>query len=71
MNHKLITELAIKSYIVVGDYSYCRSEISPEKFTRLIIEECSSLTLDYKNDEHYAGWIEYRELIKQHFGIEE
>jgi hypothetical protein len=42
-----------------------------EKFAELVVKECSELTLDYKNDEHYAGWIDYRELIKQHFGIEE
>jgi hypothetical protein len=36
-----------------------------------IIRECVELTLDYKNDQHYQGWIEYRDLIKQHFGVEE
>jgi hypothetical protein len=36
-----------------------------------IVRECVELTLDYKNDQHYQGWIEYRDLIKQHFGVEE
>lgn len=40
-----------------------------KKFAELIIEECSNLTLDYKSDQHYAGWIEYRDAIKRHFGV--
>ena len=41
------------------------------KFAELIIEECSELTLDYKNKDYYSGWLDYRDLIKEHFGIEE
>lgn len=41
-----------------------------EKFARLIIEECTSITLDYKNDQHYQGWLDYRDEIKKHFEIE-
>lgn len=41
-----------------------------EEFATLIVLECAKLTLDYKNDQHYAGWIEYRDEIKKHFGIE-
>lgn len=55
-------------------YNDSWSQVDPEvleRFAKLIIEECSSLTLDYKNDEDYAGWIEYRELIKHHFGIKD
>lgn len=40
-------------------------------FVKLLIKECSSLTLDYKNDEYYDGWMDYRELINKHFGVEE
>jgi len=40
------------------------------EYGRRIIKECVELTLDYKNDQHYQGWIEYRDLIKQHFGVE-
>jgi hypothetical protein len=42
-----------------------------EKFAELIVKECAELTLDYKNDQHYQGWLDYRDEIKQHFGVEE
>ncbi len=41
-----------------------------KKFAELIIRECSELTLDYKNDQHYQGWLDYRNEIKKHFGVE-
>jgi hypothetical protein len=41
------------------------------KFAELIIKECLGVTLDYKNDDHYNGWIEYRDAIRKHFGIED
>ena len=41
-----------------------------EEFATLIVAACAELTLDYKNDQHYAGWIESRDEIKTHFGIE-
>lgn len=39
------------------------------KFAELIIKECSELTLDYKNKDYYSGWLDYRDLIKKHFGV--
>jgi hypothetical protein len=42
-----------------------------EKFAELIVKECAELTLDYKNDDHYNGWLDYRDEIKKHFGIKE
>lgn len=36
-----------------------------QEFASRIIEECASLTLDYKNEDHYSGWIEYREEIRR------
>lgn len=39
-------------------------------FAMLIIERCVELTLDYKNEDHYNGWLDYRDEIKKHFGIE-
>jgi hypothetical protein len=42
-----------------------------EKFAELIIRECAELTLDYKNDNYYNGWLDYRDEIKRHFGVEE
>ena len=41
-----------------------------EKFAELIVRECASLTLDYKSQDHYTGWLDYREEIKKHFEIE-
>lgn len=37
----------------------------------LLIQECTDLTLDYKNDDHYNGWLDFRDEIRKHFGIEE
>ena len=38
-----------------------------DKFAELVVEECASLALDYKNDEHYAGWLDYRDEIRRQF----
>jgi hypothetical protein len=46
-------------------------KIYNEKFAELIVKECAELTLDYKNDQHYQGWLDYRDEIKRHFGVEE
>jgi hypothetical protein len=42
-----------------------------EKFAELIVRECAELTLDHKNDDYYTGWLDYRDEIKRHFGVEE
>ena len=47
------------------------SRCMAEKFSELIVKECSELTLDYKSDEYYHGWLDYRDEIKQHFGVKE
>jgi hypothetical protein len=41
------------------------------KFAELIIRECAELTLDHKNDDYYTGWLDYRDEIKRHFGVDE
>ena len=41
------------------------------KFAELIVRECAELTLDHKNDNYYTGWLDYRDEIKRHFGVEE
>ena len=41
------------------------------KFAELIVRECAELTLDHKNDNYYNGWLDYRDEIKRHFGVEE
>jgi hypothetical protein len=76
MNEKLISELALKSYIVVGDYSYCESVIDPKKFAELIIKECASICehrYTYMNKDMSEGAFEAmacHDSILEHFGIE-
>jgi hypothetical protein len=41
-----------------------------EKFAQLLIQECATLTLDHHSDDYYQGWLDYRDEIKQHFGVE-
>ena len=40
-----------------------------EKLVRLIIQECAGLTLDHRSDDYYQGWLDYRDEIRQHFGV--
>lgn len=40
------------------------------KFAELLIKDATALTLDYVNSQYYDGWLDYRDEIKQHFGIE-
>lgn len=40
-----------------------------EKFAESIIKECAELTLDYKSETYYNGWLDYRDTIKNHFEI--
>jgi hypothetical protein len=47
------------------------SETYDTKFAELIVKECAELTLDYKSDDYYNGWLDYRDEIKEHFGVEE
>jgi hypothetical protein len=42
-----------------------------DKFAELIIRECAELTLDHKNDDYYTGWLDYRDEIRRHFGVDE
>jgi len=42
-----------------------------ERFAELIVRECAELTLDHKNDDYYTGWLDYRDEIKRHFGVDE
>jgi hypothetical protein len=39
------------------------------KFAELIVQECANLTLDYRNHDHYMGWVDHGEAIAQHFGV--
>jgi hypothetical protein len=46
-------------------------KFNKQKFAELIIRECAELTLDHKNDDYYTGWLDYRDEIKRHFGVDE
>jgi hypothetical protein len=48
-----------------------RDFIDIEKFAELIIRECATLTLDHRSDDYYQGWLDYRDEIRQHFGVEQ
>jgi hypothetical protein len=41
-----------------------------QKFAELIIQECATLTLDHRSDDYYQGWLDYRDEIRRHFGVE-
>lgn len=41
-----------------------------KRFAELIVRECCELTLDYKNEAHYNGWLDHCDAIKKHFGVE-
>ena len=56
-------------YPQLGDKLYAAIDL--EKFTELIVRECAELTLDYKNEAHYNGWLDHCDAIKKHFGVEE
>lgn len=40
-----------------------------EQFAELLITECAELTLDYKNNQYYTGWLDYRDAIRAHFDM--
>lgn len=40
-----------------------------KKFAELLITECAELTLDYKNNQYYTGWLDYRDAIRAHFDM--
>ena len=67
-----IKELAYQANLLDDDgWNTTNLTNSTEKFAELIINECAMLTLDYKNDDHYNGWLDFRNAIRKHFGVEE
>ena len=74
MNER-IRELALKAMDFQGaididtELKMTNSELA--KFAELIVQECAELTLDHKNDDYYAGWLDYRDEIRRHFGVEQ
>lgn len=81
MNKQLIRQLAITGGIydcITDPYDklnngdpYSSVMVDLERFAEKIVRECAELTLDYKNDAYYNGWLDYRDEIKKHFGVEE
>jgi hypothetical protein len=67
MNDERINELALQA---TEDCMGVKS-INHKKFAELIIQECATLTLDHRSDDYYQGWLDYRDEIKQHFGVEQ
>lgn len=61
MNHKLLKQLMKQAETECG--------FDPNKFAELIVLECANITLDYKNHDHYFGWLDHGEAIVEHFGV--
>ncbi len=61
MNYKLLKQLMQQAETGCG--------FDPNKFAELIVQECANLTLDYKNHDHYMGWVDHGEAIAEHFGV--
>lgn len=53
-----------------GPSDHIWSTLSTGRFAELIIQECATVTLDHRSDDYYQGWLDYRDEIRQHFGVE-
>jgi len=71
MNER-IKELAEQATIIEYgvDNGSDRISFDKEKFAELIVKECAELTINYRTDDYYNGWLDYRDEIKKHFGVE-
>lgn len=70
MNER-IKELAEQAGFHVAPYDGINDNDMIKKFAELIVHECAKLTLDYKSDQYYNGWLDYRDEIRKHFGVKE
>lgn len=52
----------------LGVYQFYEDEL--DNFVKEVIREAAMLTLDYKNEQHYFGWLDFRDEMKKHFGVE-
>jgi hypothetical protein len=68
---ELAEQARIKDHWSMDERRYLTNYLDEQKFAELIIRECAELTLDYKNDNYYNGWLDYRDEIKKHFGVRE
>jgi hypothetical protein len=67
-----LNELAVKANLISAEangFDRTSLTLAEKKFAELIITECAELSLDYKNTQHYTGWLDYRDEIRRHFGL--
>ena len=67
----LIEEFALRCKEYKLQVDGARVDFDYKKFAELIVRECAGITLDYKNDQHYQGWLDHQAEILKHFGVEE
>jgi hypothetical protein len=69
MNKELVNRLIIESGLDSDMFPVDQGWENPEliKLIMLVLEECIELTLNYKNDQYYQGWLDYRDEIRKHF----
>ena len=65
---KLIEQCTVTEF---SDCSGSFETFDRELFAQLLIQECATLTLDHRSDDYYQGWLDYRDEIRQHFGVAE
>lgn len=41
------------------------------EFAKLIVRECAAVTVDYKNSDHYQGWLDHQAEILARFGLDD
>lgn len=59
MNLEVVTE--DKTYAIPAEFI--------QRFAELIVQKCAEITLDYKNEDHYQGWLDHQEEILKQFGV--
>lgn len=59
MNLQVIAE--DKTYVIPAEFI--------QRFAELIVRKCAEITLDYKNEDHYQGWLDHQEEILKQFGV--
>jgi hypothetical protein len=68
---QLAEQARIKDHWSMDERRYLTNFLDEQKFAELIVRECAGVTLDYKNHDHYTGWLDYRDEIRRHFGVDE
>ena len=60
----------IRTLMLEAGYAAPELADRANRLAELIIQECAGLTLDHRNADYYQGWLDYRDEIRQHWGIE-